>query len=70
MQDNCFKIKEKEHHEIVISDEVIRNSKLYRMLREKMEMSDAVFVKESNELMEVDKFLIRLVRLLPRKSRR
>lgn len=33
VQENCFKLKEKEHHEIVISDEVVRNSKLYRMLR-------------------------------------
>jgi hypothetical protein len=37
VQDNCFKTKEKEkekeHYEIVISDEVVRNSKLYRMLK-------------------------------------
>jgi|JI10StandDraft_1071094.scaffolds.fasta_scaffold597314_2 hypothetical protein len=32
-QDNIFKTKEKEHHEIVISDELVRNSKQYRMLR-------------------------------------
>ena len=53
MQDNLFKPKEKEHHEIVISDEVVRSSKLFRMLKEKMIMRDAIFVKECNELAEV-----------------
>ena len=53
MQDNLFKPKEKEHHEIVISDEVVRSSKLYRMLKEKMVMRDAIFVKECNQIADV-----------------
>lgn len=53
MQDNLFKVKEKEHHEIVISDEVVRSSKLFRMLKEKMVMRDAIFVKECNQLADV-----------------
>lgn len=48
-----FKMREKEHHEIVISDEVVRNSKLFRMLKEKMVMRDAIFIKEFNELTQV-----------------
>ena len=43
MQHNLFKPKEKEHREIVISDEVVRNSKLFCMIKEKMMMRDAFF---------------------------
>jgi transposase-like protein len=32
---------------------VVKNSKLFRMLKEKIETNDAVFVKEMNELNEV-----------------
>lgn len=48
-----MKEKEKEHHEIVISDEVVRNSKQYRMLRDKIEMREVICGKERRELNEV-----------------
>lgn len=45
VQENLFKGKEKDHHEIVISDELVRNSRQFRMLREKMQMKEAVYSK-------------------------
>jgi hypothetical protein len=48
-QENVFKGKG-EHHEIVISDELVRNSRQFRMLREKIQMREAVFSKEFGEL--------------------
>ena len=53
VQDNCFKSKEKEHHEIVISDEVVRNSKLYRLLKEKIEIMEYNHNKEMAALRQV-----------------
>ena len=37
----------------MISDEVVKNSKLFRMLKEKIEINDAVFMKEMNDLNQV-----------------
>ena len=37
----------------MISDEVVRSSKLFRMLKEKMVMRDAIFVKECNQIADV-----------------
>jgi hypothetical protein len=37
----------------VISEQVVRNSKLYRLMREKISMREAIFVKESGQLSEV-----------------
>lgn len=55
-QENVFKGKDKgEHHEIVISDELVRNSKQFRMLREKIQMREALFGKEFGELSEVSR---------------
>lgn len=51
-QENVFKGKG-EHHEIVISDELVRNSRQFRMLREKLQMREALFSKEFCELSEV-----------------
>jgi hypothetical protein len=51
-QENVFKGKG-EHHEIVISDELVRNSRQFRMLREKIQMREALFSKEFGELSEV-----------------
>lgn len=54
VQENIFKPKpEKEHREVVISDELIKSSKLYRLLKDKMELNDALFVKDFNEMTEV-----------------
>ncbi len=33
VQENLFKMKQKDHHEMVISDELVRNSRQFRLLR-------------------------------------
>ena len=53
LQQNVFKAKEKEHHGVVISDELVRNSKQYRMLREKMDVMQGTFIAETNQLLQV-----------------
>ena len=53
LQENLFKAKEKEHHGVVISDELVRNSKQYRMLREKMDIMEGTFAAETTQLLQV-----------------